>query len=106
MIDWEKEYERVEELAGGVKPKDGEVIHLSRIETIEEKEEKYTQDDGSVRRVIRFYYKMPDRTIIVPFTLHRKIAKIKKEYGDRVTKVRVAVTGEGKFTRYDALPVL
>ena len=106
MIDWEAQLKRAEELSGGLKPKDGEVLDLAKLENIEETEDVFTKKDGTEQRVIRFRYIFSDRTLVVPSTLHKKIARIKKEYGDRVTRVKVTVTGEGLATRYDALPVL
>lgn len=106
MIDWKDQYKRTQELKTGDRPKDGDVIDFADIISIEEKLDEFTDKDGNLKKIIRFYYKLSDKTISVPRTLHEKISKIKVEYDDRVTKVKVSVTGTGINTRYDALPVL
>ena len=107
MIDWNKQHERVEELAGGNRAQDGDIIDLTKIKDIAEKEDTFMLEDGREITVHRFVYMMLDGAeMTIPNSLHAKIVKLKKEYGSRLEKVKVEVKGQGIKTRYDALPVL
>lgn len=107
MVDWKQQLTRVADLKGSSRPKDGDIIDLSNVVNVEEREDSFVNDSGSTIKLIRFIYEMSDRDeIVVPLTLHEKIAKLKLEYGERLTKVKVSVEGKGKLTRYDALPLL
>jgi len=106
MVDWKAQLERAEQLKGGDRPKNEDILIFSSIEKIEEKIDIFDNDDGTKKKVTRFYYYFKDRTLIVPVTLHRKIARLKVEYGDRLDRVKFLVEGTGIKTRYDALPLL
>jgi tRNA 2-selenouridine synthase SelU len=107
MIDWDKQQERVEELAGGNRAQDGDIINLEQIKDIKEIEDTFALEDGKEITVHRFVYVMSDDAeTVVPDSLHAKISKLKKEYGTRLVQVKVEVKGQKLKTRYDALPVL
>jgi len=106
MVDWDKQRDRLDELASGSRPKDGDIINLDMVREIDEREDSFVVN-GKTVKVLRFVYVLEDETeIVVPVSLHGKIAKLEKEYGDRLTTVKVRVEGEGLKTRYDALPLI
>lgn len=102
-IDWKKEHERA---SSSNRPKDQDTIDLTKIKSINEVEEEF-DNDGQIRKVMRFKYLFVDENfILVPRTLHKKISELKVEYGDRLHEVKVKVEGTGIKTKYDAMPIL
>ena len=106
MVDWEAKLKRANELTGGLKVKHGEIIEYEMIDTIEEKEHTFTDDKtGQPRVVIRFHYLMPDKTVVVPISLHKEIMRLKTE-NPTLKKIKVYVEGQGLKTRYSAVPII
>jgi hypothetical protein len=80
-----------------------QVIVLQMVK--EAKTQEFTYKDG-VKKKKKLYVMVDGTEYIVPMTLHNKLVACRKEYGQKISAVKVKITGSGLETRYDVLPVI
>ena len=107
--DWDQEIEwlkqREENQIRADKVKNEEILDISKVERVESKVFEFKTEKGEIRKVERKFYIFPDRTVLVPVSLHKKIVRFVDKLGKDI-KVQVFVEGSGLGTRYDAVPIL
>jgi len=87
--------------------KDGDVIDVRDVIKKEERLFKFTQPDGTERSVNRRVITFKDNTqLVMSISLAWEITALRKEYGDRLGKIKVKREGTGLQTKWRALPVL
>lgn len=85
--------------AGPPYVKDGDIIDLTQVKTVEER--TFTFDD---RTVVRKLYKFADGTeLVVPISLNAEIISVSKANAGKISRIQVKTEGTGKLKKYRAI---
>jgi hypothetical protein len=87
--------------------KDGDIINVNDVVKKEEKLFEFPQQDGTTRKVNRRLLTFKDGSqLVMSISLAWEISALRKEYGDKLGKIKVKKEGTGLATRWKAFPVL
>ena len=98
MVDWKTENEKFDALGSGEFLKDEDIIRLSEILEIQPFEDEFKDKNGQDVKKTRFRYVLKDRTVKVPWSVHKLILARQKE---GFTTVKIRVYGQGLGKKYE-----
>lgn len=95
----------------------GESVIDVHVEEITESVFEFTQNDGSINKVKRYFYWFKPQSeykeddegtypLLVPKSVHMAVIDNLQEYGDKLLSVKIKKTGTGKDTSYKVFPNL